>query len=379
MKPLSVLNYNKNNKKRLISSIISVMIAVAFLYVMNIYVESVKLSLHKSTVAQFQNYARIKVYGNEKSVPQNIISRLKNNKNVERLIPFRWYGLEFDIAGSTSLSEALAINESDMKYFLQKQNTRLLLGRLPQKDKNEIAIDYFVAKNRKISIGDNVGAMVSDYDGMSGKYKIVGILKGENMVSISPMNSEASINGDEKSDLMKTGIIIFPYKNKIDQVNSLVESFPKGYALYETINIMDKQFEKDTGFLEILDIISILTIVLMVITVGSSKYIEFLSRREELGILNAIGYSKKQILKRAVVEVICVNSMAYVLGLIMGIIISYICKKYFFEGSGAVGTVFNVKAFIVAAYIPLFTSLFTIIPINLIINKLDPINMIENN
>ena len=142
---------------------------------------------------------------------------------------------------------------------------------------------------------------------------------------------------------------------------------------------MNKQFEKDTGFLEILDVISILTIVLMVITVGSSKYIEFLSRREELGILNAIGYSKKQILKRAVVEVICINTISYVLGLAMGIITSYISKKYFFEGSGLVGTVFNVKAFIVAAYIPLFTSLFTIIPINLIINKLDPINMIENN
>lgn len=48
-----------------------------------------------------------------------------------------------------------------------------------------------------------------------------------------------------------------------------------------------------------------------------------------------------------------------------------------FVNIGAVGVFFSLKALIITLYIPLFTSLFSFIPVNNMINKIDPISMIE--
>jgi putative ABC transport system permease protein len=310
---------------------------------------------------------------------KNIIEKVKNNENVERVVPFMWYGIKYGIPGSLTLADVMGLRTEDINYFLGKELIHVRSGRLPQEGKKEIAINYLVAKNKKINSGDSVGNALDKFDGINGEYKVVGILDGENMLSIVSFNNEIFKDYNDSEKSLQKGVIVFPKKNKINEVNNLVENFPKEDAVYNTFNILNEKFYKDMGCLQILDDISILCIFLMVITVGSSKYVEFFNRKEELGILNAIGYNKRQILKRAVLEVAAVNTIAYILGLLLGIVVSYLVKINIFERVGAVGVVFDKKALFVSLYVPLFTTLFTIIPINTMINKIDPINMIENN
>ncbi|AZV56715.1 FtsX-like permease family protein [Clostridium sp. AWRP] len=376
MKPLSFLTYYKGNKKSFISSVISISIVIAFLYAANTFIKSIEVSFYKLYLSEYNTYARIKTFGGENSIPKNIMNTVKKDGNVEKIIPFKWYALDYNIMGISADSEVLALNNNDINYFLNKQNITVLSGRLPFQGKNEIAVDSLVAKNRDLHIGDSVGTMINKFDSIYGKYKVVGILKGENMISIAPIN-DAAYYENNTSILPKGGVIIFPKKNKINKVNKLVNSLPNDTILPETMNTMSAELKRSLDFSKILDIITILTIFLMVITVGSSKYIQFLNRKEELGILNAIGYTKIQILKNVILEVFLVNFISYILGLIIGIILSYIDKYYIFQSCGALGVILDVKAFIVCSYIPLFTTLFTIIPVNSMINKLDPINMIE--
>ena len=112
---------------------------------------------------------------------------------------------------------------------------------------------------------------------------------------------------------------------------------------------------------------------------GSSKYAEFFNRKEELGLLNALGYSKSIILKRAFSEVVIINFLGFLLGIALGYIVSAINTKVIWQPCGAKGFLFTIKGLSVATFVPLFTTLFTIIPINNLINKLDPIKMIEKN
>ncbi|MBC2581741.1 ABC transporter permease [Clostridium sp. DJ247] len=374
MKALSILNYSRKNKNKLISSIIPVLVAVSFLYLINTFVKSINNSLYKLSVSSYKYHATITACDNE-----NIIEKVKNNKNVERSVPFMWYGIKYSIPGSLILTDVMALRAEDMNYFLEKQHIQVMVGTLPEEGKKEIAVDYLVAKNKKITIGDSVGNALDKFDRINGEYMVVGILKGENMLSVVSFNNEILKDYDDGEKSLQRGIMVFPKNNKINEVNKLVEALPKGEAVYNTFNISSEKFKKDMGCLALLDVISILSIFLMVITVGSSKYVEFFNRKEEIGILNAIGYNKRQILKRAILEVLAVNTISYILGLFLGITLSYLMKRNIFENVGALGVVFDEKAVLVSLYIPLFTTLFTVVPINAMINKLDPIDMIENN
>ncbi|AKN30546.1 ABC transporter permease [Clostridium carboxidivorans P7] len=376
MKPISILNYYRGNKKSFICSIVSAAIVIAFLYVTNTFIKSVEVSFYKLYLSQYETYARIKSFGSKNSIPKDILNTVKRDVNVEKIIPFKWYALNYNIMGISADSEVLALNNNDINYFLNKQNITVLSGRLPLEGKNEIAVHYLVAKNRNLHIGDSVGSIVNNLDSLYGKYKVVGILKGYNMVSVAPINDAVSYENNT-SIVSKGGLVIFPKKNKFNEVSKLVDSLPKDTILPETMNTMSVELKRSLDFSKILDIITILTIFLMVITVGSSKYVQFLNRKEDLGILNAIGHTKIQILKNVIFEVFLVNFISYILGLIIGIVLSYIDKYYIFQSCGALGIVLDLKAFIVCSYIPLFTTLFTIIPVNSMINKLDPINMIE--
>lgn len=374
MKALSILNYSKKNKNKVISSIIPVLVAVCFLYCINTFVKSISDSLYKLYVSSYKYHAAIMDCDNEK-----IIEKVKNNENVEKLIPFMGYGMKYSIPSSLTLANVVALKTEDMNYFFKRESMQIILGRLPKEGSKEILVNSLVAKNKKITIGDTLGNAIDNFEQIDGEYKVVGILKGESMLSVVPFNNEILKEYENTEKSLNRGIIVFPKKDKISEVNKVVEDLPKGEGIYSTFNILNERFYKNMDCLEFLDRISILAIFLMVITVGSSKYVEFFNRKEEIGIINAIGYNKIKILKRAILEVLTVNIIAYILGLILGISISYFMKKNIFESIGAVGVVFNKKAFIVSLYIPLFTTLFTIIPINAVINKLDPIDMIENN
>ncbi|MBV7275380.1 FtsX-like permease family protein [Clostridiaceae bacterium UIB06] len=374
MKVLSILNYSRENKTKVISSIIPVLIAVSFLYLINTFVKSEEDSLYKLNIFSYKYHSTIMSCNNS-----NIITKVKSNKNVERLVPFMLYGIKYSIPGNLDFANVISLKTEDMNYFLEKESIQIKDGRLPQEGEKEIAINYLVAQNKKVTIGDNVGNASDKFDGINGTYKVVGILEGDSMISIVAFNNEILKDYEDEEKSLSHGIMIFPKKNSINEVNKLIENLPKGEAEYNTLKTLSEKFYRDIGSIEFLDAISILSIFLMVITVGSSKYVEFFNRKEEIGILNVIGYEKKQILKRAILEVTTINVISYVLGLLLGIVLSYWMKKSIFESIGAVGVVYDKKALLVSLYVPLFTILFTIVPINGMINKLDPIDMIENN
>jgi putative ABC transport system permease protein len=56
MKVLSILNYSRKNKGKVVSSIIPILIAVAFLYLLNTFVRSINDSLYKLRVNLRTNY-----------------------------------------------------------------------------------------------------------------------------------------------------------------------------------------------------------------------------------------------------------------------------------------------------------------------------------
>lgn len=379
MKPLSALTYSKNNKKKFITSIIPIVVAVSFLFVIQTFVKSLGDTMYQLNIGPYKTNMSLYSSEDNKSIPENIINTLSNNSNVEKVIPFLPYETRYTIPGSMTSASISGIRPEDINYVMKKHKITLKEGRLPLENYREVALDYNVAKNKKIKLGDKIGNSIDKEDSLDGEYTVVGILNGPDYLSLAPYNTTPLIPSIKETTLMQKSILIFPKEGRTKQVDDLLLSLPKNEVRAMTLSVITKVFNKSMSTMQTLDMICILAIIVMVISVGSSKYVQFFSRKQEFGVLNAMGYTKAKIMKKAFIEVLIVNILGFALGLGFGVLNSALINNAAFKSVGAVSIYFSSKAFLMALYIPLFTTLFTLIPVNRMINKLDPIVMVEGN
>jgi ABC-type lipoprotein release transport system permease subunit len=377
MKPLSALSYSKNNKKKLITSTISILVAVSFLYVLQTFVKSIGDSMYELNVNPYKNHMTIESIEKDKPIPDNIVSSLKDNPNVEKIIPFVLYKTRYVIPGAGTNASILGIRAEDIDYVMKKHNITLEEGRLPLENRKEVALDYRMSKNKKVKIGDKIGNSINKSDSLNGEYTVVGIVEGNGYLSFMPYNTTTTSINASDTIVVKKNLLVFPKDNKIKEADGLLLSLSKKEVSVMTLSEMIKLYNKGASTMRTLDMICILAIIVMVISVGSSKYVQFFSRKQELGILNAMGYTKGELMKKAFWEVLIVNMLGFTLGVIWGWLSSILINDGAFGVVGGVTVYFSIKAFLMALYVPLFTTLFTLIPVNRMISKLDPIVMIE--
>ena len=376
MKPLSALNYCKYNKKKLFTSIISIVVAVAFLFVLQNFVKSMSDSMFQIFTNPYNTH--MELYSNEENKPisEAVVTMLENNINVEKVIPYTSFNTKFILPGTISAVPIYSIKSEDMKYVMSKHKAVLKEGHLPSDGSNEIALDSKIVKNKKIKLGDKIGNSIDKNDSLVGEYVIVGILEGSDYISLMSSNTSSP---KASTFHMEKALLVFPKENKNKEVDKLLASLPKDEvkARAVTLSFVQKKFNESTSILHTLDMICVLAILVMVISVGSSKYVQFFNRKQELGVLNAMGYTKTQIMKRAFIEVAMINLSGFIIGMCLGTLCSVLINNGAFKAAGALARYSSSKAFIVSLYIPIFTTLFTLVPVNRMISKLDPITMIE--
>jgi ABC-type lipoprotein release transport system permease subunit len=377
MKPLSALSYSKNNEKKLITSTVSIIVAVLFLFILQNYLKSMFDTLHGLTTNAYNTHFTILNVEEDSPISENIVNDIKNNFNVEKIIPFIPYSTRYILPGSMTTTSILGIRAEDMEYVMQKHKIIIKEGRLPLEGNKEVALDLKVAKNKRVKLGDKIGNSVNKDDILDGEYLVVGLLEEKDYISLMPYNTSSVPLKLTETSMLERAALIFPKENKLSQVDELVSSYPKSQVSAFTLSEVMKLFDNHLSVLKTLDMICIIAIIVMIISVGSSKYVQFYSRKQEFGVLNALGYSKFEIMKKAFMEVLLVNTLGFSLGLGFGILLSFLVNSASFKAVGAIAVFFCAKAFFMALFIPLFTTLFTLIPVNMMINKLDPIVMIE--
>lgn len=372
MKPLSALSYSKNNKKKLITSIIPILVAVSFLYVFQTFVRSLGESIYELNINPYKNHMTLQSIEKNKPIPNSIVSIIKDNPNVDSIIPFVSYKTRYLIPGAATNASILGVKSEDIPYVMKKHNIKLKEGRMPLENYKEVALDYRMSKNKKIKLGDKIGNSIDKNDSLDGEYKVVAIIEGDGYLSFMPYNTNKN-----NTNMMNNEILVFPKEDKVKEVDNLLLNLPKTDVVVMTLSGIIKNYNELLSTVHTLDIICVLAIIVMVISVGSSKYVQFFSRKQEIGILNAMGYTKSELMKKAFWEVIIVNLIGFILGMIFGWVSSNLINDAAFRSVGGVAVYFSVKAFLMALYVPLFTTLFTLIPVNRMISKLDPIVMIE--
>ncbi|MCX8130490.1 MAG: ABC transporter permease [Clostridia bacterium] len=369
-----VLKYYKSNMRRFIAIFATISLSVLLVYVFQMLINSLTSSVYLTQIEPRKHFSIVRQ--KELLPDEKLINDIKARDETEEVLPLVLWstGLNMIIGGDTQ-SDIAMLKEKDMDYLLSVMGMKIFEGRKPAPGRHEILLHERVAANKKLKIGDQFGALNSKNEWMSGSYRVVGLVRGKPVMSFAPYEtafSDYKINYE-----YQFGAAIIPKKGMLETLNKYLDSLPNTYHV-KTYNSSKENIESLTGNIDLL--ITILSIIVMIIAsvcVGFLCYIYFYQRRNEFGLLWAIGFSRIQVVNRVFIEISGMNLAGLIAGIIISVVFGWILRIYIYLPGGQNLYLFSLDSIIKALCVPLFATLFSIIPIWRMLRKLDPVSIIE--
>ncbi len=373
MKPLSILYYSINNKRKLISMLISLGFSVALIYSLQFLIDEIKHSNDFTSLNPMKCYSEVVKKGDE-PIPDAIIQSILKNETTEKVLPrIRQYTFYMPAVGRNGVS-VFSLEQEDMTYLMKRLDLHLSKGTLPKDGTNEAVIDVRLAKNKHLKIGDKIGYEVNEKElFIRGTYVIVGFINGNSMLMLTARQDQMN-----DSEIYRDSMIVFPKEGKSQESEAFLQTLPKQIVDCFTYQTAYNAQAKDTKDLKrYINELVIMLIIVLSISTGNASYINTFQRRYEFALLYSVGYSSLQILKKLMNEIFFINILGYIAGMLLSLLLAGIEYLVVFEPNGLVLRLMLPNALLQTLAIPVFTSLFCIIPVSIMLRKIDPIRVIE--
>ncbi|MFR3557423.1 MAG: FtsX-like permease family protein [Paraclostridium sordellii] len=328
------LAYLRKNKPRTSLLILGVVLGVVLIFGLNV----IKDSQNKNDLEAINKlYGRYHVEFND--LNSDGIEKLKNDKNVSKIITVQNLGSVVDKKGSSIL-----LRSTDENYITGKGNK--LIGRLP-KNNDEIviekrALDQMGVPNKLNSTLDlTVKKKYKDVEGNNQiytrdkKFKIVGIVEKPPECYDFVWEYEAFTHGkDGENNIIPADAVtynsILNLKSGVNNLNEQIETLMKKnnlgkFSYVPNIPLVQKsvdiELENDNTDVykkEGLIIIAAAIFIFNIFNITLNQTIK------EMGLLRLIGSSKKNVRCIIIYQALTVMIIGIILGLILGVIYSYI-------------------------------------------------------
>lgn len=367
-KPLSYFMYCKSHKKSSIAIIISIGLAILLIGAIQLYTINMNDSEIRSD-AKYK-YATL-VYKNKGILDKNITAKIENDDTVEKVIKVNNFQYMIRTVFGTDMDyEGFYADERDVKYIINKMGIKFHKGNYVKNDDNKILINENTARFKKVGIGDFVGGDVRKDDYFKGKYKINGILSGDNVVSFIAVGPK-----ELEQNYM---YLVFPRKGKLQEMNKFIRSISKnGIKNYSYDDAQESSKENLKNFNAIFNLVIIIIIIVMSTVLGNYSYINYMKRRSEVGILKAMGYTKAKIIMRMIKEIGISSFLGFGFGYLVLFIFAKTYNVFYLYPRGI--SLFHITWDLLPKFlsIPLFITIFSVIPVSRLLEKIEPISIIE--
>lgn len=384
-----VKSYIMKNKKNSLLIIVSIIISTALFLVMNIISEDAR-NIMINQAKQELGLKNVSYWN-----PTNKqVKDIENNSRVDKVGKSMLLGLH-DIGHAQTLQilwDDKGAQEINKCYELKE-------GKLPTKE-NEIAVDswYIDQKKMKNPIGQTIKLNYSRpkvngdtlYTGKK-DFKIVGILKSDALLkeqgmSIGAISEECAIKNIPVKDKYDQVMLTFKKEKNIPkQVEKLVkeENLNKDYMNLNNklIIAMSDSMSLKIPYIIINMILAFTTILL----IYNIFYILVSNRTKDFGILRAVGFIPKDVLKIVILEIFIYSIISIPIGLLLGEVISNLFRDY------VIGVIYNIeyansikspnymRTYIISALLSIFTVIISVYKPLRLCSKIDPMICIRRN
>lgn len=280
-------------------------------------INSIPLSI-KTIYAYSRHYTGVTPRGNPLATPF-LKQTLESESPVEldRLMTVRATSIEVkSIVGGWPFV-VLGLTPEDTDYYLQRVDGTLTQGRLPRPDQPEVIISDELARNLNLKL-NSIIMQPDDRDNYSPKaVRVVGIAESDNWFALAP------IGYLRKNHFPPVDALLAFAKTARDQLtlDKWAEGRFKGEsAEVFTYGALERQADTMFNILyQILNVVIATLVVVITLMMGMLINIFLSQRVQEFGLLQALGYTKRALVGRVLIE----TTTFIVTGWILGVIAAY--------------------------------------------------------
>ena len=355
MKPLSPLRYILANLKKVLITIITVAIGVFVVYFYSLVTITTE-DLVNLTGGNFVKEHSIVYSKSDVEVPKSIIEDFQSSNNTKLIIPIKPIAgsLRYSLGLGSSSFDIENLYSEDIEVLMEGLNLSMVEGSIPRENSNDILIPLKYAKQSDLKIGSIINEETSN---ANKEYKVSGIMDGENIIAV--VNTEGAV---KREDAFKYGFIYSTYDGSSRDMSDIKDKLDVDIEVID-YKYMEDNFKEMMRAMDSLSyIMSTFIIIVLCITLGNLNYITFKDRIHEFFILYAIGYKNSTLMIKLWRENIILCLVGYIIGIVLCVMTVVILNITVFDPVGKTFLLLSKSGFISSFTIPLFVSLFSLIP-----------------
>ena len=375
MRPLSPSTYLLRNAGKTIPLIGVIVLAVLLVCGIISLINSIPLSI-RVIYSYNREFLGVSPRG-DPTQTLNIVAEIKKNSPVpiEKIVVCRAAGSQVKSIVGKWPFVVMGIPVPDMEWYLRRQHSRGIDGRLPVAGAPEALVSKPVAQNLGLKIG-SVVLSPDENESYSPKHvKVVGISDTERWLMFT------SVDYIRAHHLPPVDLAMVFARNLDDQskLDHWAEEHFKGkraqmWAFH--------QIEKNTRemFATLYQIINVIIGALaLVITfmMGMLMNIYQSQRLVEFGLLQAIGYTRKQLLRRVMLESVLVVVVGWMLGIFGGYALLNVAQKLMMEPKAYALDPRDPVAYLYTVPVPFAILLVAVATVYLRFRSFDPVSVVE--
>ncbi|MBC8065253.1 MAG: FtsX-like permease family protein [Chlorobia bacterium] len=270
---------------------------------------------------------------------------------------------------------ALGLKQKDMQYWLAKQSVRGINGRLPAAGKPEAMISEPIARNLNLKLGDKLLKPGDDEAYSPYPVKIVGIAKTDMWLMLM---SYEYIKTNHFPDV--DAILVFA-KTPRDQ-DKLNRWAVKAFEGKRAQVLAYHKIEEDSDDMfkilyKILNVIIGTLVLVITIMMGMLINIYQSQRLVEFGLLQALGYTKRQLLARVLRETFSVIVFGWILGVVCAYLLLRLTKSILMDPKAFALNTLDPTAFSYTVPIPAAILIIATLTVIGRFRKFDPVSVVE--
>jgi ABC-type lipoprotein release transport system permease subunit len=322
-----------------------------------------------------------------RTVDPSVTGQIRSHPAVARVIPVTLLHLRISVPPiSENMVPIYGVSEDDLPYLLDLFELQLAEGHLPRARTNEIALSKALAMNRGLRVGDTIGRPVDERDeDIPTELAVVGILqspsgRAHSNSDVSPgFVSSEYLESHELYSSRPVHLLVVPVEGRKAELDAwLEENVASTRTLVETYAAALRNMQQAIrSMLLLFAAVESVVAVVAAVALAALHYIFFSQRRDEFGILHAVGYGRPWLVLRTIRETVSVVAAAWLIGAAVCVISLIYAQAKVYAPMGLSLNLSNLSPWLFTLPIPLAVVAASAGTITRMLTQLDPVSIVE--
>ena len=312
-----------------------------------------------------------------------IVGQIRSHPAVARTISAIPLGMPMILppGGATDI-RIYGVSEADLFVLLQLYGMQVQEGRLPRPRSNEIVLSAAIVANRDLHVGDVIGGENRDddtlvTDDLPTEMVVVGILSPDR-----PWIGFASfeyLRSHELTASRSPRLLVVSHEGQKQALDRWLQENIDTTLARVTIHDIQEREDREmmTSLILTFALLECMIAIVAAVALATLNHIFFEQRREEFGILHAVGRSRRWLVLRTIKETGSLVGVAWVVGAMLCGICLLGMQSLVYGPRGLTVDFFDPAPWLLTLPVPLAVALASVGTIAWMLSRLDPVAIVE--